>query len=102
VSVELSPELEQELGRLFPGEAASQAREILRPEQSDRVLLAVLALSEGDLERLQHFSDLASADFRDVLSWAEQPPDDDEPRSYEELRQRLGPPPETGDPPHET
>jgi hypothetical protein len=90
----LSAAVEQKLVSLFSEPLASQARAILRVEQGDRVLLAVLTLSEGDLGRLQHFSDAAAADFRDVLYWAEHPTTENEPRSYEELRKRIGLPPD--------
>jgi hypothetical protein len=92
--VDLSPEVETELVGMFSADAVDQAREILNPSQDDRVLLAVLALSEGDLERLQHYADAAEADYRDVLYWAETPRQPDEPRSYDELRERLKLPPE--------
>jgi hypothetical protein len=92
--VGLSAAVDEKLVELFPGALAAQARAILHVEQADRVLLAILALSDGDLGRLKHFSDAADADVRDVLYWAEHPPTDDEPRSYEELRERLGLPPD--------
>ena len=40
------------------------------PEQ-ERVQLAVLKLSGGDIERLRHGLDVARQDYRDVLYWAE-------------------------------
>ena len=85
-----SSEVERILAERFSGESLVRARTILQSDQPDRVLLAVLALSEADLDRLTHFSQLATVDPRDGLYWAEHPPEDDEPRSYEELRQRLG------------
>jgi hypothetical protein len=48
-----------------------------------------VSLSGGDVARVRHNVDRALCDYRDVLMWAEYPPDDDEPRSYEELRARL-------------
>jgi hypothetical protein len=92
--VGFSSEVEQALAERFSGDSVVRARAILQTEQPDRVLLAVLALSEGDLDRLAHFSQAATVDPRDVLYWAENPPEGDEPRSYEELRQRLGLPPD--------
>ncbi len=62
--------------------------------ETDRVRRAVLRLSEGDLTRLRHFSASAAQDYRDVLMWAENPPEADEPRTYAELRERLGLPPD--------
>ena len=40
---------------------------------SPRIQLAVLKLSEGDLDRLAHYAEVAQQDFRDVLAWAEYP-----------------------------
>ncbi len=64
----------------------------------DRVRRDILILAKGDLDRLRHFTEAASQDYRDVLMWAEYPPDDAEPRTYGELRARIGLPP---DPDHE-
>jgi hypothetical protein len=97
VRVVLAKAVEARLSLLFPGTRATAARDVLRPEQSERVLVAVLTLSQGDLDRLQYFSDAADADWRDVLYWAENSPSDDEPRSYEELLERLHLPPELRD-----
>jgi hypothetical protein len=60
----------------------------------DRVHRAVIVLSQSDLERVGHFVEVALTDYRDVIMWAEYPPDADEPRSYDELRARLRLPPE--------
>jgi hypothetical protein len=38
-----------------------------------RVQLAILKLSEGDLDKLLYFAHVAKIDFRDVLAWAEYP-----------------------------
>jgi hypothetical protein len=40
---------------------------------SERVHMAILKLSEGKIERLQHYVDIANSDYRDVLAWAEYP-----------------------------
>jgi hypothetical protein len=93
--VDFSPEVEAELARRFSADAVDRARGLLNPRQDDRVLLAVLSLSEGDLERLRRYAEAAEADYRDVLYWAETPRQRDEPRSYEELRERLKLPPES-------
>ncbi len=93
-SVNLSAEVEAQLVRMFPADAVGQARGILNPNQDDRVLRAILTLSEGDIERLQHYADVAETDYRDVLFWAETPRRPEEPRSYEVLRDRLRLPPE--------
>lgn len=78
VGLGFSPEVERTLVELFPGDASTRARAVLRPEQPERILLAVLVLSGGDLERLRHFSAAATADYRDVLYWAESPPEDEQ------------------------
>ena len=41
--------------------------------EADRVRLAVLRLAERDLQRLRQSMDIALADYRDVLSYAEYP-----------------------------
>lgn len=38
-----------------------------------RVWLAILKLSGPDLGKLDHYTDVALTDFRDVLAWAEYP-----------------------------
>lgn len=72
-----------------------QARHILKPEQGERVIRAVLTLSEGSLDRLQHFTDVAAIDWRDVVHWAEVPIEKDELITLEELQRRLHLPPES-------
>ncbi|MGH2883029.1 MAG: hypothetical protein ACRDPA_10095 [Solirubrobacteraceae bacterium] len=92
--MEFSPEVERALVERFPSDAQARARAILESDQPDRVLLAVLALSDGDLQRLRHFSEAAASDSRDVLHWAENQRGQDEPSSYQELRDSLGSPPD--------
>jgi hypothetical protein len=41
--------------------------------ERERVQLAILHLSEGDLGKLYHYTDVATQDYRDVLYWAEYP-----------------------------
>jgi hypothetical protein len=89
-----SPEVEALLERLFPAPVTDQARRLLSPIRDDRLLHAILGMSDGDLERLQHFREVAEAEPRDVLLWAESPRDADEPRTYEDLRERLNLPAE--------
>ena len=43
--------------------------------ERERVQLAILKLSEGDARKLLHYLDVAKQDYRDVLYWAEYPPD---------------------------
>lgn len=92
--MDLSAEIEALLVETFPADVVDQVRGILNPNQDDRVLRAVLILSEGDFERLRHYSEVAETDYRDVLYWAETPRQSDEPRTYEEVRDRLKLPPE--------
>lgn len=42
-------------------------------QERERVQLAILKLSEGDLKKLERNLDVAKQDFRDALSWAEYP-----------------------------
>ena len=60
----------------------------------DRVRRAILTLSRGEVERVRHNVEVAQRDYRDVLYWAEYPPDPSEPKSYGEMRERLHLPPE--------
>jgi hypothetical protein len=47
---------------------------VATPER-DRVLIAIVRLSEGDIDRLPHFAQAENNDYRDVLWWSEYPPD---------------------------
>lgn len=49
-----------------------QLKQISTKEVS-RVQLAVLKLSDGDPDKLQHYIEAAQIDYRDVLAWAEYP-----------------------------
>jgi hypothetical protein len=93
--VDFSEAVKDQINEEFSTDLIERACQILRPEQGDRVLRAVLKLSRGDLDRLQHFSDVAATDERDVLTWAESPSRSAEPASYGELRERLRLPPES-------
>jgi hypothetical protein len=42
-------------------------------KERDRVHLAILKLSAGELGRLHHYVEAAKQDYRDVLAWAEYP-----------------------------
>jgi hypothetical protein len=59
------------------------------PEAS-RLQRAVIALSDSNVELVRHFVERARRDHRDVLWWAEYRPDPDDPKTYQELRRRLG------------
>lgn len=100
----VTPDLEAEVRSTF-GARADAAIEALGTydagrgdDGANRVRRAIVALSNGDLGRLRHFTDQERRDYRDVLYWAENQPDAGEPRSYTELRERLGLP---RDPEHE-
>ena len=42
-------------------------------KESPRVQLAIIKLSDGDLEKLEEYVNLAKQDYRDVLAFAEYP-----------------------------
>lgn len=70
--------LETKLPALFASEPDRRAaREVLSPvlecPEPERVAVACLKLSEGDLALLKKYVDAAKADYRDVLAWAEYP-----------------------------
>jgi replication-associated recombination protein RarA len=56
----------------FPNEEPEKIFSILG-RNDERTQLAVLKLSEGDLEEMQRLLEVAKADWRDVLAWAEYP-----------------------------
>ena len=60
--------------------------------EPDRVRRAILTLSDGDLDALRHWTDTAKEDYRDVLLFAEYPPNPDDPKTPGELRARIGMP----------
>lgn len=91
----MSAELvEHALAATFPGEEVrQQARGALSDygtasyeREVDRVRLAVLKLSHGELDKLLLLVKDAKADYRDVLAWAEYP---DEMSASWALRQGL-------------
>ncbi len=60
----------------FPNEEPEKIFSILNnssERNEERTQLAVLKLSEGDLENLHQSLEAAEADRRDVLAWAEYP-----------------------------
>ena len=65
---------------LFPEPAVAAVVQMLdrygvepgEPER-ERVQLAILKLSEGQSSKLQHYLEAAKRDYRDVLSWSENP-----------------------------
>jgi hypothetical protein len=91
-----SRSIEDKLTAAFPVPVRSSARRALPsvselPEGApyDRIVLAILQLAAGDVDQLTHFAAAAKADWRDVLYWTEHPAGPDEPKSWEELKQRL-------------
>jgi hypothetical protein len=75
----VSESLEREVRAAF-GEQWQQALAELHTygrepyeREHDRVRRAILTLADGDLTRLQHFTERARQDYRDVLMWAEYP-----------------------------
>jgi hypothetical protein len=100
----VTPELEVEVRAAYgaDGRTAIDVLNAYRPDEQDeaaeRVRRAIFALANGDLGRLRHFAEQAQQDFRDVLFWAESQPDAHEPRTYSELRARIGLPPDTDHP----
>jgi hypothetical protein len=73
-------DLDRLIRREFLPEQVERVRDILGgygsgpgQREPDRVRIAVLKLSRGDLERLEHFAAVAASDYRDVLAFAEYP-----------------------------
>jgi len=69
--------------RYFPDKGATGVLKLLDQYEDgtgrERVQVAVLQLSDGDLDKLRHYVEAARQDFRDVLLWSELPvsPEDD-------------------------
>jgi hypothetical protein len=59
-----------------------------RDNETERVQLAVIALSTNGLDDLRHYAAAAARDYRDVLFWAEYPEDSKGPRR-EAMRRRY-------------
>lgn len=74
--------IEQEADLLFGPGGAKGVLPILDEYQSgrgrERVQLAILKLSEGKIDKLRHYVDVAKKDFRDVLSWSGLPPEEED------------------------
>ena len=65
----------------FPGSDINEILEYLDlygvepyERERERVQLAILRLSKGNLEKLLEFIDMAKKDYRDALLWAESYP----------------------------
>ena len=50
--------------------------------EPDRVRRCILHLASGALEKVSHFVEAASADYRDVIYWAEYDKDDRRVRDF--------------------
>ncbi len=50
--------------------------------EPERVQLAVLILADGNLDKIAHYLEVASKDYRDVLWWSETPPLGDVPPDW--------------------
>jgi hypothetical protein len=62
------------LARLFPDPVQqTEVERILDGVGEDRVKLAILKLSGGDIEALRQAAAAAALDWRDVVAWAEYP-----------------------------
>lgn len=79
----LDPETEALIQRDCPTDDRERARQALMAitrehvmAQSDEALsrtrMAVLQLSGGDIEKIEHYAKCAVRDFRDVIYWASQ------------------------------
>ena len=69
-------EVRQAVTRNFGESAVEAVMAVLdqyqaEPGGRERVQLAIVNLSGGDLAKLQHYVQQAQQDFRDVLYWAE-------------------------------
>jgi len=63
--------------------------------ERERVQLAIIALSEGDEDKLEKFLAVAKTDYRDVLLWAEYPEEakldtPEQRQRFSELLKKLG------------
>ena len=72
--------VEKKTQQLFPRESWPQVRQLLQEygsedweQEADRVRLALLKLSDGNLEQLRSCLKTAQQDYRDVLAGAEFP-----------------------------
>lgn len=71
----------KEAERLYASESWPGILKILeqyREREPWRVWLACVLLSEGKIDKLRHYVDVATKDYRDVLYWTRLPPDDED------------------------
>ena len=74
----VSENLLREIQQHFPNQALTTITDALNlygvepfERERERVQLAILKLSKGDLDQLWYYLDRAKQDYRDVLYWAE-------------------------------
>jgi hypothetical protein len=65
--VTLSAENKTILAQLFKPKIQTQAREKLKALKSNQVVSSVLALSQGTVDRLLHFANVARREPRDII-----------------------------------
>lgn len=83
--------VERAIKVLFPESQRELVRNSLnncRVSESERVHLAILVLTNGDIAELQPMIDAANTDYRDVLYWAEYPEESGE-GTNEEMAERY-------------
>lgn len=71
----------KEAERLYASGAWPGVRAVLahyRDREPWRVWLACVLLSEGKIDKLQHYVGVATKNYRDVLSWSRLPPEDED------------------------
>lgn len=77
----MTPDLNSETRQRIEQEYAPNDREaviaLVAELPEPRVQKAVLALADGDVDKLLHYAQAAVVDWRDVLWWAETRTDDD-------------------------
>src|SRR5690625_799573 len=95
-TMHFSPKIRVELRSKFPEHLRAAAQEALPRNEGlledapyERVVLAIIKLSSGNLDKLSRFSEDAKKDWRDVLYWAEYPREVKKSQSWEELKAKL-------------
>jgi len=73
----IAKEVVRAIARSFPHSKRTAALKVLQAyrecQETERVQLAILILSNGNLDELRRMVNVASIDYRDVLAWAEYP-----------------------------
>lgn len=71
----------KEVERLYSSSSWPGVRKILeqyKEREAWRVWLACVMLSEGKIDKLRHYVDVANKDYRDVLYWTRLPAEDED------------------------